>query len=90
MRKITFTFGKKRSYERYYEQYMNLIGMDNLEKSRSLIIEKIKRTASKADGNQSQWEKERTIVETMKAEIKGIENSLNRGSDIAILIATIA
>ena len=49
MRKITFTFGKKRSYERYYEQYMNLIGMDNLEKSRSLIIEKIKRTAAKAD-----------------------------------------
>ena len=33
MRKITFTFGKKRSYERYYEQYMNLIGMDNLEKA---------------------------------------------------------
>lgn len=90
MRKITFTFGKKRSYERYYEQYMNLIGMDNLEKSRSLIIEKIKRTAAKADGNQSQREKERTIIETMKADIKGIENSLNRGSDIAILIATIA
>lgn len=57
MRKITFTFGKKRSYERYYEQYMNLIGMDNLEKSRSLIIEKIKRTAAKAGGDQSQREK---------------------------------
>ena len=89
MRKITFTFGKKRSYERYYEQYMNLIGMDNLEKSRSLIIEKIKRTAAKAGGDQSQREKERTIVETMKADIKGFENSLNREGDIAILIGVV-
>lgn len=84
--KIIIRIGKKR----YFERYIKLIQKEYPEESRSMIINEIKKAAAKSGGNFSQQEKERTIIETLKADLKGNENTIARDAGLALIVSVIS
>ena len=61
--------------KRYFERYIKLIQKEYPEESRSMIINEIKKAA---------------IIETLKADLKGNENTIARDAGLALIVSVIS